>query len=153
MKFPGPGTYPTLNSISQKGFQFLSKWRSSLASVFHPPRSARFSGTPKHIRLVPGPGHYDMKPSLNPTGSYFLSKFKSSFVRRFGFEKRDSLTRGSVLWTPGPGSYRSPSEFGIYRAQDKYIKETQRNEQLKSSSSPNRLLSKSSSQPTLVVKK
>ena len=25
--------------------------------------------------------------------------------------------------TPGPGSYRSPSEFGQYQAQEKYIRE------------------------------
>ena len=151
LKYPGPGSYPTLDSISEKGPQFLSKWKSSLASVFHPPHSARFSDMPKEIRQVPGPGQYDVKPSLNSAGSYFLSKFRSSFVRKFGIEKRDSLTRGSVLWTPGPGTYRSPSEFGIYRASDKFVKEAEKKDRVKleTSSSTKEKMSKSSSQPTL----
>jgi len=77
LKYPGPGAYPMLNSISRKGPQFLSKWKSSLASIFHPPKSTRFKEISKEIKLIPGPGHYDVKPSLNSTGSYFLSKFKS----------------------------------------------------------------------------
>jgi len=32
---------------------------------------------------------------------------------------------------PGPGSYRAPSEFGYYKAQDKYIKESERIDQLR----------------------
>jgi len=39
---PGPGTYPIIQSISPKGNQFLSKYNSSKASVFHPPNSVRF---------------------------------------------------------------------------------------------------------------
>ena len=125
LKYPGPGAYPVLNSISGKGPQFLSKWKSSLASIFHPPKSTRFKDIPKEIKSIPGPGQYEIKPSLNSTGSYFISKFRSSLVRSFGVETRDSLTRGSVL-TPGPGTYRSPSEFGVYRASEKLVKESER---------------------------
>ena len=34
----------------------------------------------------------------------------------------------SLCQTPGPGTYPAPSEFGIYRAQEKYIKENERAE-------------------------
>jgi len=74
-------------------------------------------------------------------------------------EKRDSLTRGSVLFTPGPGTYRSPSEFGIYRASEKLIKESERLEKTRmsttrsnvrgSTSNGSKEMAKSSSQPTL----
>jgi hypothetical protein len=89
-KFPGPGKYGTIDSISPSGKQFLSNWRSSLASVFHPVHSKRFSDIPKDLKLLPGPGHYNPKPSINDTGSYFISKFHSSLVRKFSISRRDS---------------------------------------------------------------
>lgn len=152
IKYPGPGHYPILNSISKKGNQFLSKWRSSLASVFHPPHSSRFKEGPKEVKLRPGPGQYEIKPSLNSTGSYFISKFRSSFVRKFGCEKRDSLTRESILWTPGPGTYRSPSEFGIYRACDRMVKETEKKDYQNLTSAGSSRRDKNSNHPSMEVK-
>ena len=81
----------------------------------------------KEIKLIAGPGQYDTKPSINTDGSYFISRFKSSLARRFGKEQRE-IERNSALRTPGPGSYRSPSEFGQYRAQDKFVQATERTE-------------------------
>ena len=39
----------------------------------------------------------------------------------------------TLVQTPGPGTYRVPSEFGIYAAQDKYVKEFERADQRKAS--------------------
>ena len=56
-----------------------------------------------------------------------LSRFSSSRCRRFGSEVREGmLFKNSIVSTPGPGSYRSPSEFGHYQAQDKYMKECEK---------------------------
>lgn len=41
-KNPGPGTYEALAGTSPRGKQFYSKFASSRASVFNPPRSGRF---------------------------------------------------------------------------------------------------------------
>jgi len=81
----------------------------------------------KEIKLIPGPGQYDTKPSINTDGSYFISRFKSSLARRFGKEQRE-IERSSALRTPGPGSYRAPSEFGHYRAQSKFVVDSERTE-------------------------
>ena len=95
-KIPGPGTYNALPTISEKGPQFNSKWKSSTASVFHPPQSARFKyeATEKEH---PGPGQYDPKQNLSALGNYYISKFKSSMVRSFGNEERGSLARLQIL--------------------------------------------------------
>jgi len=37
--------------------------------------------------------------------------------------------------TPGPGTYQAPSEFGIYKASEKFIKEAEIAEKLKTSRS------------------
>jgi len=42
-KTPGPGTYEMLSCISPRGPQFYSKYESSRAAAFHPPRSKRFA--------------------------------------------------------------------------------------------------------------
>ena len=87
-KYPGPGYYNTIDSISSNGPQFLSKWQSSLAAIFHPVRSKRF--IERSNQIAPGPGQYNPKPSINESGNYFLSNFHSSLVRKFGHERRES---------------------------------------------------------------
>ena len=58
---------------------------------------------------LPGPGAYD--PADNYQGTYILSTIKNNGVRKFGTEKRMNR-RTPSLQTPGPGSYRPPSDFG-----------------------------------------
>lgn len=40
---PGPGSYEFRSSVSPKGNQFLSKYKSSWATTFNPPASKRFA--------------------------------------------------------------------------------------------------------------
>ena len=42
LKSPGPGTYPNIPSINDKGKYFNSKFKSSGASLFNPRTSDRF---------------------------------------------------------------------------------------------------------------
>ncbi len=128
VKTPGPGTYDALAGITPKGTQFFSRFQSSRACLFHPPRSRRFndiriffrfllktitaSKLAKDLRNSPGPGHYPASPSLNEKGRYFNSKFKGSMCRTFGSETRDFLRRLMIRpTTPGPGAYQMPSDF------------------------------------------
>jgi hypothetical protein len=84
----------------------------------------------KDVRLSPGPGHYEELKTMDKNGVYHVSKYQSSRCRRFGHERRGWLPlAGSTLETPGPGSYRSPSEFGHYQAKEHLIRETQRIEE------------------------
>jgi hypothetical protein len=42
--------------------------------------------------------------------------------------------RGTFLASPGPGTYRAPSDFGYYEAQTKYMDEATRLEKLSATS-------------------
>ncbi len=82
----------------------------------------------KEVTAKPGPGQYPVYSAINNTGIYFLSKYKSSLCRTFGGRV---ITPGVGVvppQTPGPGTYQAPSEFGIYRAQDKYLHEAEKAE-------------------------
>ncbi len=48
---------------------------------------------------------------MSATGVYWYSKFRNSGSNRFGKQKRRSIT-GYIENTPGPGSYKIPSDFG-----------------------------------------
>ena len=93
---------------------------------------------------TPGPGQYSPREQLNPAGSYFLSKYHSFGTRTFYHYDRDTLKlpesarsklpslrrrlltdiffafAADCLVTPGPGSYRLPSDFGFYESRQKY---------------------------------
>lgn len=72
---------------------------------------------------MPGPGIYQPQNDLSNEGKYVLSKNVSAGKRTFMDGRRQSFTdlaakrSGSKLLVslaPGPGSYRSPSDFGHY---------------------------------------
>eukprot|EP00357_Protocruzia_adherens_P022362 CAMPEP_0114987712 /NCGR_PEP_ID=MMETSP0216-20121206/9170_1 /TAXON_ID=223996 /ORGANISM="Protocruzia adherens, Strain Boccale" /LENGTH=390 /DNA_ID=CAMNT_0002350361 /DNA_START=37 /DNA_END=1209 /DNA_ORIENTATION=+ len=111
---PGPGAYTLSPTLNDKGKYFVSKFKNSSASVFSPPSSKRFQRNPG--ANIPGPGTYG-NVEFNATGSYFVSKFKSSFARTFSNSARNSWSSPNLL-TPGPGSYRLPSEFGYYASKN-----------------------------------
>ncbi len=80
-------------------------------------------------KVRPGPGNYALISATSRTGTYFLSRFRSSACRRFGSELRSTLALFPV--SPGPGTYRLPSEFGHYESQEKYVAETARTDRLR----------------------
>lgn len=108
---PGPGTYKPKLEISPTGFYFASNVPSSRA-----PRIAPCSEIAKKIRRkgqdAPGPGTYSPKTEIVKDGTYFLSHIPSTQCRTFGRSTRSSSV--NRIQTPGPGSYRVPSDFGFY---------------------------------------
>lgn len=92
-------------------------------------------------RKTPGPGHYSIHSSISGNGAYCLSKYRSVFCRAFGGQAKRALSK--PLNVPGPGAYQVPSEFGVYRAQDKYVRESERVDRLRSASAVLREMLKS----------
>ena len=63
-------------------------------------------------KTTPGPADYTNK-TIEADGIYFLSTMKGSGKRAILHGKRDLKVEGNKE-TPGPGTYRSPSDFGHY---------------------------------------
>lgn len=64
---------------------------------------------------------------MTENGKYSLSNFKSSKCRTFSHDIRKTYSQGNfglyifliILVTPGPGSYRIPSDFGYYESKNR----------------------------------
>lgn len=110
---PGAGTYEFRQSFNPEGKYYVSKYNSSGSKVWNPKSSARFN---KSSTDVPGAGTYYPNSELSDSGKYVLSKSKGDGRRRFSLGFRDSFvdTPAKITKTPGPGSYRQPSDFGQY---------------------------------------
>ena len=62
--------------------------------------------------LNPGPGHYEELGSVGK-GTHTCTNFKSPKVKNIGTtEQRPEWSIHSRFATPGPGTYRPPSDFG-----------------------------------------
>jgi hypothetical protein len=110
-KMPGPGTYPQLG-IRPDGKYMFSRYKNTTGIVWGSSKEKRFRYK-DFLNYVPGPGNYDMKPLINGQGRLFNSKFKSNMGKTISGKFMDP---SSKLKTPGPGSYRIFSEFGIYES-------------------------------------
>ncbi len=64
-------------------------------------------------KRTPGPGDYIIDHSIEPDGKCLLSTMRGSGRRAIMNEKRELKMAGNK-YTPGPGSYRQPSDFGHY---------------------------------------
>ncbi|KAL4476561.1 hypothetical protein ABPG74_010294 [Tetrahymena malaccensis] len=110
---PGPGSYVHKDTITKLGRQTISNFRSSGATTFNPPTSKRFGPIKS---AAPGPGTYQPKNDLNSSGQYVLSYNRGDGTRAFSNQARKSFTdiQANKSFTPGPGNYRIPSDFGNY---------------------------------------
>lgn len=63
-------------------------------------------------KITPGPSDY-LNKTIEPDGIYLLSNMKSSGRRAILGGKRKLKMDGNRE-TPGPGTYRAPSDFGHY---------------------------------------
>jgi len=66
--------------------------------------------------LNPGPGKYEQNSPLSNQGKYSISRFQGNGQRILDKERRENMFdyRARKNRNPGPGSYRSPSDFGHY---------------------------------------
>ncbi len=113
--YPGPGAYECRPTITKEGKMLMSKYRSSGATTFNPPRSARFGG--EGSKHQPGPGQYSPRLDMTKEGKYYIQKFSSSGARTFYHHNRKTMDNNSTArLSPGPGSYRMPSDFGFYES-------------------------------------
>jgi len=110
---PGPGAYPQLETLTPKGKYYVSKFKSSGATLIAPSRSKRFTELKPGY---PGPGTYEPASAISKDGSYFVSKFQASLCRTFSHSMRKNASMTNVATTPGPGSYKLPSDFGHYES-------------------------------------
>lgn len=79
----------------------------------------------RQSKKLPGPGTYSPKGEINKDGDYYPSQYQSSLCRTFYHHDRNTLENQKslnskvltyILATPGPGTYRLPSDFGQYEA-------------------------------------
>lgn len=100
LNVPGPGTYQSVNSLTNTGKYFFSRFKDSGNNALRS-TAVRFGEQNKMIAIVPGPGKYDELKTINKTGKNFLSKFGSSLCGKFDHTKRDfaldSPRRKSIL--------------------------------------------------------
>ncbi|CAD8122428.1 unnamed protein product [Paramecium sonneborni] len=105
---PGPGHYNLPSSINSKGIYALSQYRNSGAVLLSPPKNS----SERKIRdNTPGPGSYQEIGSIDPKGTYFCSKFSASKCNKFSRAQRTMSEYRNK--SPGPGTYKLPSEFGF----------------------------------------
>ena len=111
---PGPGQYNFATTMTNTGSNYISKYKSSGATVINPKKSARFPEyNTRELKANPGPGEYSPKQEMSKTGEYFISKLKNSGARSHYHYERDTLTLPqSARINPGPGTYQAPSDFG-----------------------------------------
>lgn len=104
---PGPGTYEEPLRMDPMGKYASSTYNNSKASNFNTGR--RFK-SPAPGLATPGPGTYEL-PGNTVDSHQVASNFHSILTRTLRTtEKRPpDFTR---FKTPGPGSYRPPSDFG-----------------------------------------
>ena len=68
---------------------------------------------------MPGPGRYETEAvDLSPKGKYTPSRMKNCLTRKFAITTRKPIAEKSN--NPGPGSYKTPSEFGHYVAKNAF---------------------------------
>jgi hypothetical protein len=106
---PGPGTYSITTKINPNGVYSSSKHENVHPVEFSKDKSKRFN---YQYNNTPGPSDYQ-KCSL--FGKIFDSRFKSTngISMRSRYKVVDSREH-----YPGPGAYKSFSEFGIYEKTD-----------------------------------
>ena len=121
---PGPGEYRLPETISKNGKYFVSNLHGSGAPRI--PLTTADGQVPNRFvyhlgTKTPAPGSYADIDAINVKGQYRISRLRNTSCGAFGREKRNIFnlpkpgTLGSPELTgPGPGSYRLPSEFGIY---------------------------------------
>lgn len=108
---PGPGDYKLI-SINKDGKYPISNFQNTFAISFGLSKEKRFNYNSKNAS--PAPNHYNIKGLIDGKGFIFSSKYKSQNANSLVGKGKDISTKFTNYKTPGPGTYRVFSEFGIY---------------------------------------
>ena len=100
--------------MKSSGQYIISSARNLEVHTFSPKSSSRF--IKEEHKNFPDPCTYTVDKGFL-LNSKILSTSKSSGAITFGLTSRDN--NREVKYTPGPGSYRLPSEFGYYESSKK----------------------------------
>ena len=130
---PGPGAYDS--KATMNGTNVNSKLRSASVCTFNKTKGGRFGNSNNPSKQVPGPGQYSPRLEMTSTGEYFYSKYQSAGTRTFYHSNRKTIQLPDNASTPGPGSYKQPSEFGYYESRKKFLKTAKVSRRMKKSSS------------------
>ena len=110
---PGPGTYNDTQAFAATGSYPSSEYQNSKASRMNTGR--RFKNVIANKN--PGPGQYEELGKVS-LGTHTCTNFKSPKVKNIGTtEQRPAWSVHSRFATPGPGTYRPPSDFGYLEMQ------------------------------------
>lgn len=110
---PGPGTYN--QNVSTSPGKYVVSNIKNLEVYSFSPKTTRALTKDKKCEM-PAPGAYDVDKGFLNYGKV-LSTCKSSGSIKFGFTEREF--NYGIKNTPGPGSYKLPSEFGYYETPQK----------------------------------
>ena len=88
----------------------MSTITNSKAANFSPSKSRFDQNELRHKKKIPGPGTYF--PNDYTDGKYHLSTFKTVTTRKYRPDTNVIKHRKQMSETPGPGTYRLPSDFG-----------------------------------------
>mmetsp|Transcript_6729 Transcript_6729/g.11989 ORF Transcript_6729/g.11989 Transcript_6729/m.11989 type:complete len:291 (+) Transcript_6729:201-1073(+) len=113
-KGPGPAAYSPKLGFAAKNHDVLSTFKNVGTLSWTSGSSGERFPLNRETLKNPGPGKYSPNLEIQANGTYFLSKFKSSMCRTFPHSPRSSHKTARSIDTPGPGSYRLPSDFGYY---------------------------------------
>lgn len=106
----GPGQYNIPNTLDPASKNLLSNYKSvPNVKLVHPNQNKSKIPLPKMDI-----GFYEPAGQINNKGQYFISSFKNSQCRTFGKSQRKFIEQPNDM--PGPGEYRSPSDFGFYQS-------------------------------------
>jgi hypothetical protein len=109
---PGPGSYKPIG-MTVEGKYPTSRMRNTATITFGVNKEKRFRWK-SNSEKNPAPNQYNLKWLITGKGFIYSSKFKSSPCSSMQGKGKDLSTKYTNYLTPGPGSYRTFSEFGIY---------------------------------------
>lgn len=115
----GPGKYDIVSTFQPSKLILNSKYQSTKnVKIMPDPTSSKENHTARDrpSNFLKDNGAHELSQDktyqINRLGVFFNSKYKNSFSRYFGKQRRTIFESSNNF--PGPGTYRQPSEFGLY---------------------------------------
>lgn len=109
---PGPARYNNNININKEGRYTLSQFSNTPKSVWSLSKVKRLDYI--HDPKTPGANAYHLEELTKGSGKIYNSRFQSACGKTISSKFGSYFDTGSI--TPGPGSYQTFSEFGIYKS-------------------------------------